>query len=229
MPGSPPRNGTDKPKSGANSPKAPEHNMPLKTRTKSCTSSPRLVAAALKANKAVELRLAGATFQRIAKELRLSNASAARAALLRGLAAIPTEGAKQLKKIENQRLQRLWEAAYPYAVADSPDLAFIDRCLKISAAVRELNGLSPAKTLVQNNQTASYCRLVVRTDKPPETIEGQVIPPELPEADGAEEKGENRHFRDADGPQAHPNFVASDAVTSVKTQCSDTTAKSATP
>lgn len=66
---------------------------------------------------AVELRVAGKTFQQIADELGYSDRTGARRAVNRGIAQLgPSPKAKQLREQELLRLERLWAAYYPAAM-----------------------------------------------------------------------------------------------------------------
>src|SRR5262249_13156999 len=155
-------------------------------------------AARLKHFKAVELRVAECSYDQIAKQLGYNDRAAARKAVLSGLAAIPSDNGHRLKKIESLKLQRLWRAIYPHAVGTAksgPDLAMTDRLLKISQAIRELHGLNPQRSIVQNSNVTNYPMMKVclqmpnghivdaSTDRIPALPPAEVIdaqPPQLP-------------------------------------------------
>lgn len=97
-----------------------------------------------KAAKALTLRMEGATFETIAKELGYAGKQGAHDAVMRSLRAITREPATELLQLDLERLDAMW--AIPYLKAQSGDLQSLDACLKIMKRRAELLGLdSPVK------------------------------------------------------------------------------------
>lgn len=91
--------------------------------------------------KAMELRKSGATYAAIGEALGISEQGAYKAVIraLDKLNAKVIEGAEQLRRLELERLDRLFLAVYPKAIGGSYEA--IDRALKIMARRARLLGL----------------------------------------------------------------------------------------
>lgn len=104
-------------------------------------NSSRRVKAAERARKALDLKIAGATYQRIGDTLGMSRSGAAKAVerAMRDLREEVREAAAELREIESARLDRMllgiWQKAR------SGDLAAIDRVLRIMERRARLYGL----------------------------------------------------------------------------------------
>jgi hypothetical protein len=112
------------------------------TRTRGCVekATPAKIAAAERQRNALELRMAGATFQAIADALGYGNRSSATDAITRALRdTTPKELTDEVRRIENERLDALWRPMYLRAIGG--DYLAVDRCLRIMARRAALNGL----------------------------------------------------------------------------------------
>lgn len=89
--------------------------------------------------RALELAALGYSYERIARELRFSHRSSARAAVKRALAAIPAEAVKHLRDLELERLDMLQRAIATQIVRGH--LPSIDRMLKLMDHRAKLLGL----------------------------------------------------------------------------------------
>jgi hypothetical protein len=106
------------------------------------TSSRRLEAAERR-RKALELRKAGATYDSIAQELGFANKGAAHKTVMVALDNTIREPANEVRKLELERLDRLFLTAW--ALALKGDLKAMDRCLNISRHRASLEGLNIEK------------------------------------------------------------------------------------
>lgn len=117
------------------------------------TTSKRNIKARDRERDAVALRLAGASYDKIAEAVGYSNRSGAYHAVKKYLnktAAVALETAEELKQQELQRLDAMFLAAYQSATKG--DVKYIDSCLKIMAARAKLLGLNaPEKVDVDGN------------------------------------------------------------------------------
>jgi hypothetical protein len=102
------------------------------------------VAVAERQRRALEARLAGVTYERIARALGYRNASGAWKAVARGMARSLREPAEAVRLLELERLDRLLAGIWGRATGgpDRPaDLAALDRVLKIMERRSRLLGL----------------------------------------------------------------------------------------
>jgi len=97
--------------------------------------------------RALNLRLAGLTYERIADELGYSTASAARDLILRALDAANHHQVEALRTLENERLDRAQAAIWPTIIGRPDEVGFDDRNKAVSTFIRiserraRLNGL----------------------------------------------------------------------------------------
>src|SRR5579862_738253 len=102
--------------------------------------SPRRLNVADKRRKALELRKAGASFESIAQELGFANKGGAYKAVMAALDNTAREPAHQVRKLELERLDRLYLSVWPPALKG--DGKSLDRCLQISRQRASLEGLN---------------------------------------------------------------------------------------
>jgi hypothetical protein len=104
-------------------------------------TSKRAIEARLRAQQAIELRLAGATYRTIAKQLNYTNPGAAFRAVCNAMAAITADSAEQLRAMEAERLDAmqlgLWQKAR------RGDVQAIDRVVRIMERRAKLFRLDP--------------------------------------------------------------------------------------
>lgn len=141
-------------------------------------SAPRTAKANIKRaqieREAVELRLAGLTYSRIAERLGVGAATACRAvkASMQRLADECREPAIQIRQQELERLDRMWSRHYPLAlgVGDAPpDQKAAELCLKIMRRRAEMLGLdAPKEERVQLEGTVD---VQIRLVKPSDDVE----------------------------------------------------------
>jgi hypothetical protein len=105
-------------------------------------SSKRL-SVAERQRQALELRRAGATYDQIAVKLGYKGHQGAWKAVQSALRKTLKEPAVAVRRLENDRLDRLTLALWPRAI--SGDLKAIDRVLRIMVRRADLNGLDAAK------------------------------------------------------------------------------------
>jgi hypothetical protein len=155
------------------------------TRTRGCVerATPAKIAAAERQRKALELRMAGATFQAIADALGYANRSSATDAVTRALRdTVPKELTDELRQIENARLDRLYGPMYARALAG--DHLAVDRCLRIMARRAALNGLdAPVRVRQAVITEEDIDRAIARMDRESEAMEAAISagdPPEMP-------------------------------------------------
>ncbi len=103
-------------------------------------SSPRRIVAKEKQKRALQLRMAGATFAQIAETMGLPHASSAYDCIMRAMSHIPEPEAKLYKKLNLERLNRLLMALWQTAIAERPDRRDIAQCLSIIAEMNKLVG-----------------------------------------------------------------------------------------
>lgn len=103
-------------------------------------TSERRITAAQKQRRALELRAAGKTFPQIAEELGYRSVSSAYGAVMRGLERTLQEPAEELRRLEAERLDRLFEVAFRKATRDGSVWA-VDRCISIMERRARLFGL----------------------------------------------------------------------------------------
>ncbi|HLC05551.1 MAG TPA: hypothetical protein VJK02_21135 [Anaerolineales bacterium] len=112
-------------------------------------TSPRRLAAKERATRALELRKSGRSYAAIADELGYNSPQASWKAVSDLLAATIQEPAKELRTLEVERLDALFDVAYPMALAllkqPAPDekirMQAMDRCLRIMERRARLLGL----------------------------------------------------------------------------------------
>lgn len=121
-------------------------------------SGKRDVSAAVRAEKALGLRLLGETYQAIAQQCGYAGRSAAYTAIQRELKRTLQEPADDVRKMEVARLDLLWRAMAPKALAG--DTWSVDRCLAIMARRAALLGLDtpPSEAAAQTNVRRVYER-----------------------------------------------------------------------
>src|SRR5690242_1094881 len=97
-------------------------------------TSPRRLRAAGKQRQALELRIAGATLAQIAAQVGYSDTSGAYRAIQAALKATLQPPADELRRLQYERLERLYAAAHVRAVGagddGEPDLEAMDRAIK---------------------------------------------------------------------------------------------------
>jgi len=103
-------------------------------------TSPRRLEAAQQAAKAISLRMAGASYEAIAKELGYNSLQAAHAAVMRTLDRTLEEPAEQYRKIMIARLNRMLQSLWKKAIVDR-DLQAHDRVLRIIQQLSKITGL----------------------------------------------------------------------------------------
>src|SRR5262245_17759386 len=92
------------------------HTMIHMPNTTACSTSPRSTNSRIRAARALEMRLGGASFGEIADELGMKSRGSARVAYLRGLRAVqPLEGVADMRRQLILRAERLLIAVLPYA------------------------------------------------------------------------------------------------------------------
>ena len=119
-------------------------------RTRGCVerATPAKIDAAERQAKALELRKGGATFQSIADRLAYRNRSSAADAVTRALRdTVPRELAKELRELENLRLDAMFAAVYPKAIQGTGKA--VDTCLRIMARRAAIYGLDAPKGVRQ--------------------------------------------------------------------------------
>lgn len=109
------------------------------TNTKGKTRTQIAASAREREARALDLRLLGYSYDRIAREIGYAHRSAARKAVDRALKAIPREAALELRQIELERLDLLQRPLAPQIVRGH--LPSIDRMLKIMDHRAKLLGL----------------------------------------------------------------------------------------
>ncbi len=99
-------------------------------------------AAALRRLRSISWRLQGLSFRQIGEKEDISHEQARIDVhqFLREVLDLGAEEAEELRALENARLDALWTKFYPAAVNDG-DMDASLRCLQISKARRQLNGL----------------------------------------------------------------------------------------
>jgi hypothetical protein len=106
-------------------------------------TSARRLGVAEKRLQALELRKAGATFDRIAQELGYASKGAAYNAVMAGLKETLREPAAEVRKLELERLDRLQLVVWPRAL--NGDTEALERCLQIMKQRAALEGLNLIK------------------------------------------------------------------------------------
>jgi len=122
-------------------------------------SSKRRIEAKERQKKALQMRLAGASFDQIAEALGYANRSGAYDAVQRVMKGIPEPEAKLYKKLNIERLNRLLVALWPTATRELPDKDIIAQAIRVIA---EMNKLSGAYAPVESKITLDMVRDVAR-------------------------------------------------------------------
>jgi hypothetical protein len=108
--------------------------MPTKRAT-----SPRSIVEKARAGRALEMRLAGHTFERIARDLGYKDRTGAYHAVSRSLKATIREPADALRKVECERLDKMQAVLWPKVEAG--DLLAMRQCLSVMERRAKLLGL----------------------------------------------------------------------------------------
>jgi hypothetical protein len=103
-------------------------------------SSPRRVSAKLRQAQAIQLRIAGLTFEAIKTAVGYRSKQAAYDAVKRGLKQVVETPAAELRDLDLQRLDAMLRAIWPRALAG--ELRAMDRVLKILESRARLLGLN---------------------------------------------------------------------------------------
>lgn len=154
-------------------------------------TSPESIAARKREAEAIELRAAGLTFADIAKEMGLYDESAAHKIVMRGLGRITQEPAEELRRLECERLDRMFRSMYVKAVAGS--WLAVDRCLTIMKRRAELLGLDAPirikqETISEEDLNAAIQHLVEQAEALEEAqkaldAEADIVDAEVVDAD----------------------------------------------
>ena len=115
--------------------------------------SPRRIAAAERARQALELRKGGASFPEIARRLDFKGPGAAYKAIARTLNRTLQEPAEHVRKLELERLDRLFLAIWPRAKRG--DLQAIEKALSISQRRAKLLGLDAPDKIAPTDPTGT--------------------------------------------------------------------------
>ncbi len=146
----------------------------MATRPRGCVerATPAKIAAAERQRNALELRRAGATFQAIADALGYGNRSSATDAITRALRdTTPKELTDEVRRMENERLDRLWGPMYVKALKG--DYLAVDRCLRIMDRRAALNGLNAPIRVRQAVITEEDIDVAIaRMDRETQALEG---------------------------------------------------------
>lgn len=115
----------------------------------SSKTSPETAAAKVRAAQAMELRLAGKTFDEIAQIVGYAGKQGAYDAVKRSLDAIIREPAEELRKADLERLDRLWTT--PYQQAQTGDMHAVATCLKLMERRAKLLGLDAPQKVAETD------------------------------------------------------------------------------
>jgi hypothetical protein len=108
--------------------------------------------AAARVRKMIQMKLAGLSYDEIARQIGYGRAEAAHRAVKRYIHKLPSLEAHELRKIENERLDTLQTMLWQrLGSSDTPGLWFaaLDRILRVSEARRRLNGLDLTPLVLQ--------------------------------------------------------------------------------
>lgn len=119
-------------------------------------TSARRVLAREREREAVQLRIAGASYDEIARHLGIRRGSAHRIVqrVLARLSAQTGELAEEVRRLELERLDALWRALYERAV--NGDLPAVDRALHIMERRARLLGLDAPTKVAPTDPTGEY-------------------------------------------------------------------------
>jgi hypothetical protein len=131
-------------------------------------TSPRRLLAAEKQRRALELKISGATLQQIAAQVGYQGPSGAYQALQAALKATLQPPADELRRLQYERLERLYQAAHKKAVGegdgDEPDLDAMDRAVKILQRINALFGLEATRLKVGGDADAPPISVAAQVD-----------------------------------------------------------------
>ncbi len=101
--------------------------------------------------KVIDLRKSGLTFEEIAKEVGYKNRSGAKEAFDAAIRYWGTESVKDLRVVENERIEELWRRTYDKLTQSGlqlhEELRIMETCLKITESKRKLHGLDAPRQL----------------------------------------------------------------------------------
>jgi hypothetical protein len=120
-------------------------------------TSPRRLRAAEKQRQALELRIAGATLELIAAQVGYKDSSGAYRAIQAALKSTLQPPAEELRRLQYERLERLYAAAHRKAVGANqgePDYEAMDRAIKVVQRINALYGLETTKLRVGGDADA---------------------------------------------------------------------------
>lgn len=124
---------------------------------------PEVIQAKQVANEAVKLRIAGKTFREIAEILHYNSQQAAFDAVKRTLIATAREPADELRSLELERLDELWQVAF--GKAKEGDLSAQQSCIRILERRARLVGLdAPQKTTYTDPNGNGPLEVIVRLE-----------------------------------------------------------------
>jgi hypothetical protein len=128
-------------------------------------TSPRRLRAAQKQRQALELRIAGATLAHIAAQVGYEDTSGAYRAIQAALKATLQPPADELRRLQYERLERLYAAAHTRAVGagagGEPDFEAMDRAIKVAQRINALFGLETTKLKVGGDAEAPPVQVAV--------------------------------------------------------------------
>lgn len=140
-------------------------------------------ALAARRNEAVRMRLMGVTYEEIARQLGYADRSGARTIVIDALSKQEAESVALLRKVENERLNRVLVGIWPDAIKGK--LAAVDRVIRISERLARLNGLdAPISIAVSDDIDQQIMDLAEQINaaasEAARTVEGEVVANELP-------------------------------------------------
>ncbi len=146
---------------------------PPTTRVANRGNQDRMVLARQRDLKAIELRLAGYTFQQMAEQMGFKDHSQAYRCWARAMASQVAENVDELRQLEDARLDALWAPMFTKAKAGN-HLA-VDRCLMIMARRARLWGLdAPVKRFVEVTGLNQLVRAVENLEQENEAMEARI-------------------------------------------------------
>jgi hypothetical protein len=124
--------------------------------------------------------MAGATYQAIADSLGYGNRSSAADAIMRAMkATVPKELTDEVRRMENERLDRLWGPMWVKAL--NGDTRAVDSYLRIMARRAALNGLDAPQRVRQAVITEEDIdRAIAKLDREAAALEGRDSAGEAP-------------------------------------------------
>jgi hypothetical protein len=131
-------------------------------------TSPRRLLAAEKQRQALELKIGGATLAQIAVKVGYTDSSGAYRAIQAALKATLQPPADELRRLQYERLERLYEAAHNKAIGSlangQPDFEAMDRAIKILQRINALFGLETTKLKVGGDADAPPVQVAAALD-----------------------------------------------------------------